>query len=172
MMSSRSEIPLEGLKQTEIDWLVRQGVTVPAMVKRTTIRSTTGVKAADGRFEFEEAGDRWLAFEQEDDVIFWQPRVGAVATYAGRDFALGEDVLDDAATYAFDYSLNILADPLDWLRANRNGIVVLDWSRAFDRLRDAPRIALAEQLLPLYRRHMKPLRMPDLMIIPDRRRAA
>jgi hypothetical protein len=45
-------------------------------------------------------------------------------------------------------------------------------SIGFDRLRDAPRIALAESLLPLYRRHMKPTRTPELFIISDKRKAA
>jgi hypothetical protein len=43
---------------------------------------------------------------------------------------------------------------------------------AFDRLRDCPRIAVAEHLLPLYRRHMQPASMPELLIIPEQRRAA
>jgi hypothetical protein len=80
--------------------------------------------------------------------------------------------MDDASTYAFDCALNIFSSPLDWLRAERDGIVVIDWSRAFDRLRDAPRITIAEELLPLYRRQMKPRSMPELFVIQAERRAA
>jgi hypothetical protein len=47
----------------------------------------------------------------------------------------------------------------------------VDWTRAFDRLRDAPRIAIEEELLPLYRRFMKPARVPDLFVIAGERKA-
>ena len=170
-MASRQEIPLECLRQTEIDWLVRSGVIVPAMVNPVAIRATTGSSSHDGIFESCREGDRWLAFEQDDDTVFWQPRQCTLARDCGRAFALGEDVIDRAATYAFDCRLNIFADPLEWLRASRDGIVVLDWSRAFDRLRDCLRIAIAEALLPRYRLHMQPCRMPDLYVTPSRRRA-
>lgn len=75
-------------------------------------------------------------------------------------------------TYSFNCALNIFVDPLDWLRAKRDGIVVLDWTRAFDRLRDAPRIALAESLVPKYERYMRPAHMPKLFVISNKRRAA
>jgi hypothetical protein len=95
-------------------------------------------------------------------------------TPIGRAFALGQAVIDDPSTYSFDCNLNIFADPLEWLRAKRDGIVVLPnkWLLTFDRLRDVPRVAIVEQLLPLYRRHMKPSRLPELMILPERRQAA
>ncbi|WP_287205134.1 hypothetical protein [Mesorhizobium sp.] len=97
---------------------------------------------------------------------------GKFATYANRAFALGQAVIDEAATYSFDCALNVFDNPISWLLAKRDGIVVLDWTRASDRLRDAPRIALAESLLPLYRRHMEPARTPELFIISGKRRAA
>jgi hypothetical protein len=49
---------------------------------------------------------------------------------------------------------------------------VLDWNSTFDRLRDVPRIAIAETLLPLYRRHMKPARMPAVSVITNGKLAA
>jgi len=120
------------------------------------------------------SGDRWYAFpvSAADDIVFWQKETGKIAIWTGRAFALGEEIIWDASTYSFDCALNIFSDPLDWLRARRDGIVVLDWYRAFDRLRDAPRIAVTEDILPLYRRHMKPLRTPRLLVIPSGRRAA
>jgi len=134
--------------------------------------TATGFAAADGLFESVDNAQRWLAFEEAEDTVFWQPRYGTIATYANRAFALGEAAINDPGTYALDCSLNIYADPLEWLRAERDGIVVLDWNVAFDRLRDAPRITIAERLLPLYRRHMKPAHTPELFVMLAGRRAA
>ncbi|MBS3652579.1 hypothetical protein KEU06_28800 [Pseudaminobacter sp. 19-2017] len=142
------------------------------MVRPIAMMVGVGSPAPDGLFDNGDDGERWLAFEQENDCVFWQPRRGTLATYSGRAFALGEDIVDNPGTYAFDCALNIFSDPVDWLRAKRDGIVALDWSRAFDRLRHVPRIAIAETLLPLYKRHMRPPRMPELFIIPGRRQAA
>ena len=138
----------------------------------TEMMMATGAKASDGLFEHADGGERWYAFEEDEDFVFWHREHGALATYANRAFALGENVIHQASTYAFDCRLNIFASPLDWLRAGRDGIVVLDWIRAFDQLRDAPRIAIAESLLPLYRRHMRPARMPELFVISEKERAA
>ncbi|MEP9400123.1 hypothetical protein [Mesorhizobium sp. KR2-14] len=172
MMASRSEVWLVCPEQAELAWLVRQGVPTTALVRPTAIMLATGSKTHDGLFEHAEHGERWIAFEQEDDFVFWHAGRNAFATYSNRAFALGEEAIDNPGTYAFERALNIFASPLDWLRAGRDGIVVLDWSWAFDRLRDAPRIAIAEGLLPLYKRHMRPARMPELFVISRNRQAA
>jgi hypothetical protein len=132
----------------------------------------TGAVGHEGRIEAAPTGGRWLAFEQDDDTVFWQPRSANFATDCGRAFALGEDIIDNPGTYAFDCSLNIFADPLDWLRAGRDGIVVLDWRRAFERLRDAPRVAVVEELFARYTRSMKPGRLPEVTVLRSLRRRA
>jgi hypothetical protein len=122
------------------------------------MRVACGYAAHDNRFEPDDRGERWFAFEQVDagDIVLWHRPTGRITTWCGRAFALGEEVVDNPGTYSFDCALKIFVDPLDWLRANRDGIVVLDWDRAYDRLRDAPRIALAESLVPKYERYMRP----------------
>jgi hypothetical protein len=142
------------------------------MIRPTITMMTSGVRHQDGRFDFVADGPRWLAFEEDEDFVFWQPRTGELATAEGRTFALGEALIDDAWTYSFDCSLNIFKSPLEWLQAKRDGIVVVDWPSAFDRLRDCPRVAVAEAMLFNYRRHMKPPRMPEVYVIPERSRAA
>lgn len=169
MMASRSEVWLTFPNQAELAWLIRERVPMTAMIQPAPVMVATGTKAQDGLFEDADDGERWFAFEQEEDFVFWHPRLGSLATYGNRAFALGEDIIDGVGTYALGATLNIFAGPLDWLRAKRDGVVVLDWSRAFDRLREAPRIAVTEQLLPLYKRHMQPGRMPEVFVM---RRAA
>lgn len=172
MSAVRSEVWLSWPDQEKLSWLVKQGVPITAMIRPAPLMITTGFKAEDGVLEYSAEGETWIAFEQQEDFVFWQPRTDAIATFANRAFALGEETIGDPATYAFDCALNIFASPLEWLLARRDGIVLLDWTRAFDRLRDVPRIALAEALLPLYRRYMQPARMPELFIIPQHRSAA
>jgi hypothetical protein len=180
MNASRPDILLACPDAAEIEGLRRVGVDIMALATPWAMKVAHGYRAADNRFESYVSGERWLAFERLDftDIVFWHRPTNRLTTWCGRTFALGEEVIDDPATYSFDCALNIFADPLEWLRARRDGIVVLpsQWHRAFERLRDAPRIAIAESLLPTYRRFMKPAHMPELSIIPSKmppaRRAA
>jgi hypothetical protein len=154
-----------GLRQDHIDWLLKLGVDIETMIRPAAMLLAYGHKAHDGRFE--EGGQvPWLVFPEPEDCIYWQPRTGDLTTWNGRAFALGEGLIYQPETYAFDCSLNIFASPLEWLQAKRDGIVVLDWSRAFDQLRECPRIAVSEAVLFQYRRHMKPGRLPELFVIP------
>lgn len=172
MMASRPPCPFSCPSQRELDAFLGAGVSVQALIRPEPMRIAHGDKAHDGRFEPDTSGARWFAFEEGEDIVFWHWKTGAIAARSGRAFALGEEIVDRAATCAFDCALNLFASPLEWLQAERDGIVVLDWRRAFDRLRDSPRIAVAEEILPLYRRHMKPARMPELFVIPSMRSAA
>jgi hypothetical protein len=173
MMTSRPEIWLEPLDQRRLDYLMAMGAPATAIVQAPTVMIAIGTMAADGLLEPDAEGEVWLAFAEPEDFVFWQPRHNRFATFANRAFALGEERIMNAATYTFDHALSIFADPLDWLRAGRDGIVVLPghWPMAFDRLRDAPRIALAESLLPTYRRFMKPARIPEVFVIRQKREA-
>ena len=124
-----------------------------------------GVRAADGCFEDDANGEEWLAFPEADDVIYWQPRSGKMARWNGRSFAVGEDRVYAAATYSFGNWLYIFADPLEWLRASRDGIVIVDWGQAFDRLRDVPRIAVSECLLDKLDQYLQPPRLPEIFVL-------
>lgn len=103
-------------------------------------------------------------------MIFWNPVTGGIGTDTGRAFALGEDLIDHPATTAFSRWLNIYPDPLEWLRNNRRGIVVIRCELAFDKLCYVPRIAVAEALLPTYRKMVKPRHMPRLAMLPGTER--
>lgn len=176
MMTSRQDCPLGCPSQSELDAFRGAGVDAMALVKPIAMRVALGLQAHDGRLDPDPDGERWFAFEEAaaDDVVFWRRPTRQLATWSGRAFALGQEIIDQPATYSFDCALNIFDDPLDWLLARRDGIVILPdrWPLVFDRLRDAPRIAVAESQLPMYRRHMRPARLPEVFVIPDRRRAA
>lgn len=154
-----------GLLQRDIDWLRACGVPMRAIIRPQPIRRSHGFRAADGRFEIDANGPVWFTFIESEDVIFWRPKSGELSTWAGRSFALGEAAIGNAATYSFGSALHIYADPLSWLIHDRNGTVVLDWRHAFDQLRECPRIAVDDRLLSIYRRYMRPARMPDVFLL-------
>jgi hypothetical protein len=167
MMASRPDCDLDCLNPSEIDELLGAGVGAAALADPHPVQVARGHVAHDNRFESDPDGERWFAFDETeaDDIVFWHRTTGRLTTWCGRAFALGQARIGEAATYSFDNSLNIFDSPLEWLRARRDGIVVLDWTRAFDNLRDAPRIAVVEPLLPVYRRHMRPARLPRLFVL-------
>lgn len=163
------------IEYDRFQWLYKAGVpakTLAHLMANSPLRIATGRRADDGIFEDDEGGHAFLVFEEPEDVVFWSPRTGEIATAFNRAFALGEEAIYDASTYSFDCHLNIFSDPLDWLRNRCDGCVVLDWRRAFDRLRDAPRIAISEDLLFLYKRHMRPPHLPEVSVIATRKAVA
>ncbi len=176
MMASRPDCPFTDPSQADLDAFCRDGVDILALAKPSAMRVTAGEIAHDSLFDHEAAGDRWYAFDEfgAGDIVFWHLPTGRLASWSGRVFALGQEIIGEAATYSFDCALNIFADPMDCLRSGRDGVVVLPnrWPAAFDRLRDCPRIAISESLIPMYKRHMKPARPPELLVIPETRRAA
>lgn len=144
-------------KQAQLDWFKANGVAIEALAKPEPVRVTN---------------DNQIVFPEDRDAVFWQPKTSQIVTWSGRAFALGQNAISKAGTYVFDRQLQIHADPLEWLRQDRRGIVVLEWTRAFDMLRDCPRIAVSERVLHLYRQHMKPAHMPELFVIPEEKAAA
>jgi hypothetical protein len=167
---------LTGPSQDELDLLLRAGVDIIALAMPLGMQVSCGTLGSDGRFDPDPHGERWFAFDERaaHDVVFWHWGSRQLCSWSGRAFALGQDAIDDPSTYSFDCNLNIFADPLQWLLAKRDGIVVLPekWPLAFDRLRNVPRIAITEGLLPLYQRHMKPSQVPELFVLPQLRCAA
>lgn len=154
--------------QQHLDWLYAKGVPLTALKGPPLVLVASGYKALDGAFEPDAGGEEWLVFPLHDDVVYWQPRCGEFARWNGRAFAIGEDVIRAAATYSFGACLNIFGDPLQWLRAGRDGLVVADWGQAFNKLRDVPRIAVVESLLDKLEQHLQPPRLPEIFVLRQR----
>ncbi|QEE47495.1 hypothetical protein FVA81_24080 [Rhizobium sp. WL3] len=123
-----------------------------------------GHRASDGLFEESPSGPQWLAFQEREDLVLWSPKLNLVSSVTGRAFALNETAIGDAATYALDHSLNIFASVSRWILANGDGIVVLQWPRAFDSLRHSPRICLDHEVRRHYYDNMRPARMPSVRV--------
>lgn len=170
---------LPTIPQVMMDWLKDKGVH-PLTIgsgQNAPIKVARGYCADDGWFDVDPSGDPHFGILVEDrggpvDVAFWHPRSGRVATLLHYGFAFGEEQIDNTGLYSFEGYLRIHANPLDWLRADRDGIFVLDWSRAFDRLRYCPRIAVPTCILNVYQQAMKPQEMPELFVLAEDRSAA
>lgn len=167
-MSDATDIfALTPINWTMFSWFANQHVPRSTLMRMIGLQTIRGVRGEDGWLEPTPDGRVFVAFYEQspNDVVFWCPRTNEFAGLRGRVFALGEDNIADPSVFAFDANLHIYADALTWLRDDGRGIVILDWSRAFDRLRHVPRIAVTERLLPTYLEYMKPRRMPELSVI-------
>lgn len=157
-----------GLRQKHIDWLNQQGVDIWAMIRPCPIRRVVGrVTLEPERFIEDSEGDDWLAFVNACDVIYWRPETGQLATGIGSAFALGEEAIFNAGTYSLEGTLEIWTDPVDWLRNHRNGIVILDWKDAYERLRHCPSITIPQSLVANWRTHWKPQHEPKVYVRPE-----
>ena len=126
----------------ELLWLLDQGLNENALwpISGVTVRFDRNT------FGLDDTGERALTFRAEDsgeviDLIAWQPRTGALASWRGQAFCLGDlDEIYNPATYFMDGALRVHASPLEWLRANREGIVILRPDFTYAHLRFCQRI--------------------------------
>ena len=136
--------PLTG---AQVRWLLAQGVPVEALAHDPNFLAmalATAQVVFDEHapsFNWREPGDDdgegaicILArnrFGEVADVVAWSPRSGHVATHYGRLSVLG-------GQHVFGPRLSgplvVHATPLEWLRAGRRGVVVIEPSRARDAL--------------------------------------
>jgi hypothetical protein len=101
----------------------------------------------------------WDAFEPQD-ICAWELATGRIGTWMGRAALLGEDNL-----YApqLDGGLHVHPSVLDWFRAKRSGVVILDPRRAARKLCDAGTLIAAS--IEHARKLQKDLRIPTPRIL-------
>lgn len=113
----------------EVRWLRSQGVSRSAILRPRPI-GATNVTFGGKAFDVDPHGERVLTFLVEDcgeaiDIAAWQPRTGQLATWLGTGFAIGQEAILNPATYFADGALHVYETPLQWLLANRDGIVIV-----------------------------------------------
>ena len=167
------------IPQAMIDYLLDRGVEPLALGSGANwpLKGARGVYASDGWFDPVEFGSACYAVPIDDgdgviDVAFWDARTGDTGRLLRCGFALGEQQINNPGTCSLGGHLKIHASPLDWLRSGRDGIFVLDWGLAFDRLRCCPRVAVHQSVLSAYRSAMKSPHLPRLFVMTDDREAA
>ena len=142
--------------ERECRWLVSQGVTPDTIAKPRPIRAAS-VRFWQNTFDFDDDGERSLIFLEDRDAIAWQPRTGALACWCGVNFALNEEAIDNPATYFAGGALKIHRTPLDWLRADGDGIVIVQPRYSYAMLRHVRRLAFADAV---YARQVRRLLEP------------
>ena len=143
------------IQQHVIDWLVAQDVPPLALGSG----DNEPLKQADN-------GEIAILISAESgplDVALWSARSGTAEALRGAAWAIGQDTALNPDVTALGGSLRIHKTPLQWLQANRRGIVILRWEGAFDGLRFVERVSLSKSLAPAYRQAMRP-RCPILKI--------
>ena len=122
--------------ERECRWLVDQGVNLDSIAMPRAVRAAP-VRFWQTTFDFDDDGERSLIFMEDRDSVAWQPRTGALACWRGVSFAINEDAINNPATYFAGGMLKVHRTPLEWLKADREGIVIVQSQFAYAYLRDA-----------------------------------
>jgi hypothetical protein len=134
----------------ELEWLFASGVPVDAMAEPWPIKSAKVRFSNSGSFDFDREGHQAIIFLAEDlgkaiDLIAWRPPSGGIASWRGAAFCLGDtEHIFSPATYFADGALRIHQTPLDWLKAERDGVVIVQTQWTYAYLRDA-RLSFADR---------------------------
>lgn len=96
------------------------------------------------------------------DLVAWQPRTGVLASWLGRVALLGEEQV--CGPRWGDEPLILHANPLAWLRASREGAVVLNPSQAAPLLRDVGPLEVATVEEGLRLRAMLSVKPPRIVV--------
>jgi hypothetical protein len=136
--------PNDDPTKDEIRWLFAQGVPDTAMLEPTPIRAANVVFRDGNTFDFDAGGVRAFIFREDecDDLIAWRP--DQLGSWCARSFALGQEAIWNPASWFMGEGLFIRRSPLQWLRADRNGIVIVRPDLAYAMLRHVPRLAFAD----------------------------
>jgi hypothetical protein len=118
-----------------IRWLLDQGVTIEAMTAPLSILAGHVIYQPAGVYlpnAFGEFACILPAFDGEGlvDLVAWSPRSGRIASRLGIVGLLGEGQAERAAANLAGAPLPVWRTPLDWLRAGRRGVVIVDRARA------------------------------------------
>jgi hypothetical protein len=161
--------------QQELDWFLRQGVTEDALVQPWPIGATSVL--FDGHnFAPDPNGVRAITIVVIDcgyiiDIAAWQPRSGQMASWFGRAFCIEQDQVSNPATYFADGALLVHATPLEWLRAGREGIVILRPELSYIYLGRCRRLWVSDlQLAAIVRRQLQPPKPKVQIIVADTER--
>lgn len=139
-------IPSDGI----VGWLLEHGVGAGAMMEPWLLKEARVKFIGPDTFDFDDSGEPALIFRAEDreeatDLIAWSARTNKLATWRCATFCLGDlDQVFNPATYFMGGALRVHGTPLDWLRAERDGIVLVRPDLAFAYLRNCPHLVVGE----------------------------
>jgi hypothetical protein len=131
--------------------LCDQGISITAMAEPWPLGTAKVHFFGDGTFDRDVEGECVWTFIATDysgtaiDIVAYAPESRKIASWYGVAEILGDpDQVDNRATYAFDGTLRVHADPIAWLKSGRDGIVIVNRLRAAPLLRNATRMLCAD----------------------------
>jgi hypothetical protein len=143
----------------EIERFIAEGISIWSLIRPDPIAKSNVVFDHSSLFEFagpDDGDKRVPAFifpardeheavgglpcldeiEAVVDLVAWSPGCDRIAAWLGRCALLGQEQVF-AARLCQDGVLSVWRSPLDWLRNDRDGVIVLHWSRAASVLQNA-----------------------------------
>lgn len=125
----RRESECRPLRTSELDWLHGRGVP-PLAVAVPLCLGVAKVVFLGGRYRPSPLGAPALILPVIDhtvvDAVAWRPTTGRVATRLGAGGLLGQGEIGRDGLGTCAVPLPAYRSPLDWLRASRCGVVVVD----------------------------------------------
>ena len=141
-------IPSDGV----VSWLIDQGVNDDAMISPWPLKEARVRFIDPHTFDFDDSGEPALIFRAADhgekiDLVAWQALSGRLASWRGGAFAIG-DVAEiwNPANYLFDDALPVHRTPLQWLQADRRGIVIVEPRDAYGNFKSCPQARVADAI--------------------------
>ena len=131
--------------QKDLEWLWREGVPLSGLTYPDPIRKGHVSLVGSALFELAASCDESVpailllardVMGDPQDIVAWSPRRRFRRSLYGRAKMLGESELLQPRL-AVGGCLRVSREPLDWLRANRRGVVLLDGVCSVPILRDA-----------------------------------
>jgi hypothetical protein len=167
------------LDQAGIEWFRRRGVPITALGLPLAVM-THAVWFDRCRFEFEAcrpSGEPQRAivfpalneFGDLADLVAWHPKSNALATWLGRVVVLGEEQIFGPR---LGEPLVVHPSPLEWLKASREGVVVVDPMRARPILQFAGPLMVADAAERRRLQEMLTIRPPTIRVAAKMRVAA
>jgi hypothetical protein len=132
----------------QVRWLLRYGVEAAAMVGPWPIGAAT-VRFDVGTFDLNPTGECALTFRVHEcgeviDLVAWHAHTGKLASWRGTAFAIGQQAIFNPATYFGGGTLRVHRTPLEWLLADRDGIVIVKPELTYAYVRNLRRVSCAD----------------------------
>ena len=148
-----------------IRWLDTQGVAIETIYRRAAIGTAYVCFQPTGRYTPVVTGEFAFIFACQtmdgvSDLAAWQPSTGRLMTRLGAVGVLGQREAEDARDDINARPVRVWRTPLNWLRAGRRGVVIIDREIGAYILSDLPVIPDAE-----HGRALKRLRVPGPRVI-------